>query len=179
MNKIQGKQSDFAYVRQDGSRTVVGYGLKPIDGSDDYTWREVYLPRKQYPIVSLQTVKDAIIADINAVTDEKILSGFVWNDKPVWLSEENQRNFSEAQRVAMMVPEQILPVTFKLGEQADGTPVYHEFQNAEELTAFYLQSVAYINQQLQQGWQEKDAIDWSPYDALFPAAGEEQPASEE
>lgn len=104
-------------------------------------------------------VKKAVIDYINSKTDERILSGFVWNEKSVWLSDENQRNFSEAQRVAMITGGQSLPMTFKLGEDAEGNPVYHEFTSVEELTGFYLAAVAYINQCLNEGWLEKDNID--------------------
>lgn len=103
-------------------------------------------------------VKKIIDDHINKRTDERILSGFVWNGKNVWLSDENQRNFSEAQRVAMITNGQSLPMTFKLGEDADGNPIYHQFTTVEELTDFYLQAVAYINQCLNDGWQEKDSI---------------------
>lgn len=102
-------------------------------------------------------VKDIIDAHINAKTDQRILSGFVWNGKNVWLSDENQRNFSEAQRAAMITNGASLPMTFKLGEDAQKNPVYHEFTTVEELTGFYLSVVAYINQCLNDGWREKDA----------------------
>lgn len=102
-------------------------------------------------------VKDTIDAHINAKTDQRILSGFIWNGKNVWLSDENQRNFSEAQRAAMITNGASLPMTFKLGEDAQKNPVYHEFTTVEELTGFYLSVVAYINQCLNEGWREKDA----------------------
>ena len=102
-------------------------------------------------------VKDVIDAHINAKTDQRILSGFVWNGKNVWLSDENQRNFSEAQRAAMITNGASLPMTFKLGEDAQKNPIYHEFTTVEELTSFYLSVVAYINQCLNEGWREKDA----------------------
>ena len=167
MNKMSGRQSDFAYVREDASRLVIGYGMKQV--SDElYEWYEIYIYKKKKSSLSLQDVKDAIIADINARTDEKILSGFVWNGKPVWLSAESQTNFSAAEYTASTKNGLGLPVTFKLGEQ-DGTPVYHEFTTVEELSGFYLQAQAYIKQCLGEGWQEKDSIDWAPYEALFPS----------
>lgn len=134
-----------------------------------YEWYEIYIYKKKKSSLSLQDVKDAIIADINARTDEKILSGFVWNGKPVWLSAESQTNFSAAEYTASTKNGLGLPVTFKLGEQ-DGTPVYHEFTTVEELSGFYLEAQAYIKQCLGEGWQEKDSIDWQPYEALFPAS---------
>lgn len=127
------------------------------------TFIETEIPHKP----SMAEVREFVFGVINAQTDLKILSGMTWGTKPVWLSEENQKNFSEAQRVAQMMPEAILPVTFKLGEQKDGSPVYYEFQTAEELTSFYLQAVAHINQCLAEGWARKDGIDWTPYEEIL------------
>ena len=167
-NKYSGNVSDFQPVVEDASRVVISYGLTDI-GDGKVEWFEVVFYKKQTAKPTIEQVKKAVLDDINKQTDEKILTGFVWNDIPVWLSEENQRNFSEAQRIAMIMPEAILPVTFKLGEQADETPIYHEFETSEELTGFYLQAVAFINQTLAEGWQRKDGIDWAPYEqALNP-----------
>jgi hypothetical protein len=165
-NKYSGNVSDFQPVVEDASRVVISYGLKEL-GDGKAEWFEVVFYKKQTAKPTIEQVKKAVLDDINKQTDEKILTGFVWNDIPVWLSEENQRNFSEAQRIAMIMPEAILPVTFKLGEQADETPIYHEFETSEELTGFYLQAVAFINQTLAEGWQRKDGIDWAPYEAAL------------
>lgn len=171
MNKVSGTRESFAYCDTAGGTTRIGYGLQQVSGNL-YEWNEVYLYAKQHPIIGLKDVKDAIIGDINAETDEKILSGFQWTPEGgstinVWLSEENQRNFSEAQRMAE-ANSNVLPITFKLGEEEDETPVYHTFETAAELNAFYLQAFAYINQCLQEGWAKKDGIDWAPYEELFP-----------
>lgn len=163
MNKTFGLKSDFAFVKEDASRVIIGYGLTPDADGIHATWKEIDFYKKNGK-PSLAQIKEAVKADINAATDERIIKGFVWNGINVWLSEENQRNFSEAQRIAASQPEAILPVTFKLGEDENGDPIYHTFENAEELTDFYLQAVAYVNAQLAAGWAEKDSIDWSPYD---------------
>jgi hypothetical protein len=173
MNKVNGKKASFAPVREDGSRITICYGLKKLN-EDLYEWYEVYLPKTQTPALSLQVVKDAIIGDINARTDEKIVSGFVWNPAaggdpiPVWLSTENQFNFKSAYDLAIQKNGATLPVTFKMGEHEDGTPVYHTFKTMEDADDFYVKAVAYINLCLAQGWEEKDGIDWTPYEALFP-----------
>lgn len=160
MNKVFGKKKSYAPIKEDASRVIISYGMDSVD-KNNATWIEIYLAKKQINHLSLDDVKAAIIADINAQTDEKILSGFVWNGTTVWLSAENQRNFSEAQRLG------IVPVTFKLGEQEDGTPVYHTFDTTAELDGFYHQAAAYIQQCLQTGWYVKDNIDWTPYEAMF------------
>lgn len=167
MNKVNGKKASFAPIREDGSRITICYGLKKLSG-DLYEWYEVYLPKKQTSTLSFQTVKDAIIADINARTDAKILNGLVWNGKPVWLSQENQFNFKAAYDLAVQTDGDTLPVTFKLGEAEDGTPVYHTFETMGDSTDFYTAAVNHIHQTVADGWAEKDAIDWAPYEALFP-----------
>ena len=176
MNKVNGKQSDFSLVREDGSRIVIGYGLTKLSKTS-YEWYEVYLAKKQISHLTFQMVKDAILADINTQTDEKILKGFLWNNINVWLSAENQRNFSEAQRMAEKYGSNVLPLTFKLGETENEQPVYHTFETVEELDAFYVQAFSFVNQCLNEGWQRKDAIDWEPYKALFPQP--EEPSNAE
>ena len=166
VNKYSGNVSDFQPVVEDASRVVISYGLTEL-GDGKAEWFEVVFYKKQTAKPTIEQVKKAVLDDINKQTDEKILTGFVWNDMPVYLSDENQRNFSEAQRIAMIMPDAILPVTFKLGEQADETPIYYEFTTSEELTGFYLQAVAFINQTLAEGWQRKDGIDWAPYEAAL------------
>jgi len=166
MSKMHGPKECFVPVRQDASQVIVSYEMT-ADGKKNAFWHEVTFFKKK-GVPTLEQVKQAVFEDINRQTDEKILTGFVWNDINVWLSEENQRNFSEAQRIAMFSPESIMPVTFKLGEDEEGKPVYHEFETAGELTDFYLHAVAFINQCLAEGWKRKDGMDWAPYEAYFP-----------
>lgn len=169
---MHGPKECFVPVRQDASQVIVSYEYQ-ADGKNNAYWHEVYFWKKRTSKPTIEQIKAAVYADINRQTDEKILTGFVWNDMPVYLSDENQRNFSEAQRIAMFMPDSILPVTFKLGEDAEGNPVYHTFETSEELTGFYLQAVAFINQCLAYGWERKDGIDWTPYEqALNPEQGE-------
>lgn len=173
-NKTTGPVSDYAPLRDEGSRITVCYGLlQPEQAGGLASWYEVYLYKRQHATISLADVKQTIINDINARTDEKIISGFVWNGKPVWLSAESQTNFSAAEYTASTKNGLGLPVTFKLGEQ-DGTPVYHEFTTVEELSGFYLEAQAYIKQCLGEGWREKDSIDWAPYEALFPSQSQNE-----
>lgn len=172
MSKMHGPKECFVPVRQDASRVIISYE-KVADGESNAFWHEVTFYKKK-GIPTLEQVKQAVLEDINRQTDEKILTGFVWNDINVWLSEENQRNFSEAQRIAMFSPESIMPVKFKLGEDKEGNPVYHEFEEAGELTDFYLHAVAFINQCLAEGWMRKDNIDWSPYEEAFSVEHEKE-----
>lgn len=167
MKKVYGNKNEFALVKEEGTRITIGYDLQELLGSDNAIWYEIYFyTKKGKP--SFEQAKQAIIDGVNSKTDEKILSGFVWNGINVWLSAENQRNFSEAQRMAKDYGEAVLPLRFKLGEDTEGNPVYHTFNTIEELNGFYIQAFAYVNQCLNDGWAEKDSIDWSIYKPYFP-----------
>lgn len=156
MNKVNGKKTSFAPIREDGSRITICYGLKKLS-KDLYEWFEVYLPKKQTAQLTFDVVKQAILADINERVKTAIISGFVWEGNPVWLSEENQLNFTQG----------VVPVTFKIGEQEDGTPIYHEFTTAEDLKTFNDACIAWKQQCLTDGYTEKDSIDWTPYQQAF------------
>ena len=168
MNKNNGTLSDFAPLRTEGTQIVIGYGLKKIDDSDLYEWYEVSIAKTQINQLTFEQVKAAIIADIDARTDAKILNGYEFTpdgaEEPivVWLSKENQTNFSETQRL------QIVPIKFKLNETVDKVAIYHTFQTFTELDRFYLGGVQHINRCLNEGWAQKDGIDWQPYEELFP-----------
>ena len=155
--KVNGLKTDFAPMRNEGTRITICYGLKKVDGKL-YEWHEIYLPKTQNANLSLDIVKNAILNDINSRVKTAIISGFVWNEKPVWLSEENQLNFSQA----------VVPATLKIGEQQDGTPIYETFDTKTDLKAFNEACTLWKQQCLSEGYSEKDAIDWTPYEALFP-----------
>ena len=175
MSKMHGPKECFVPVRQDASQVIVSYE-KVADGKKNAFWYEVYFNKKRNAKPTIEQIKKAVCDDINRQTDEKILTGFVWTPEGgepvnVWLSTENQFNFSEADRKAEKNPG-ILPLTFKIGEK-DGDPFYHTFETYEELDAFYMQAFAFINQTLTEGWARKDGIDWTPYEqALNPEQGE-------
>lgn len=99
-------------------------------------------------------IKALFVGLVNERVQQSILTGFTYGDKPVWLSEENQLNFRSAPTV---------PVRFKLGENIDGTPVYHTFTTQKELTAFNKAVADHIAACLNEGWNEKDAFDVEPY----------------
>lgn len=103
-----------------------------------------------------EEIKTLISKYYNKLTDEKILSGFVWNDTPVWLSAENQFNFKAAYDLAVQTSGETLPVTFKLG--TDEEPVYHEFKTLDELQDFYMKAIQFIQECLKEGWEKKDKI---------------------
>ena len=110
----------------------------------------------------LYELKEHILSTINKEIDEKILSGFVWKDMPVWLSSENQFNYKAAYDLAVMSQGKTLPTVFKFG--TTDNPVYYTFETLEDISDFYVSAMAYINKTLADGWKEKDSIDWGAFE---------------
>lgn len=127
------------------------------------TWTEALVPFKP----SLEQLKKLVLDAINKEVDEKILSGFVWKDMPVWLSTENQFNYKAAYDLAVMSQGQSLPVTFKFGTTE--SPVYYTFETLDDISDFYISAMAYINTTLAEGWKLKDGIDWNVYEEALNA----------
>ena len=114
---------------------------------------------------TIAEVKETILNWMNEQTDNRIISGFVWNDMQVWLSSENQFNYKAAYDLAVQTNGVNLPTVFKFGTTEE--PIYHKFDTVEELSDFYIKAMKYINEQLAVGWYKKDNIDWSGYEEIL------------
>lgn len=125
------------------------------DGSSD--WYEQDYDHKP----TLEEIRDTIVKFHNGQVDAKILSGFAWKDMPVWLSSENQFNYKASFDLAVQTNGQNLPVRFKFGTDKD--PKYYDFKTIDELSDFYTSAIKFINDTLQEGWAEKDSVDFSVY----------------
>ena len=149
MEKVYGatERHDQLIMFRHGAVLVFGYGVENGDGYD-YRHKFSHVPAKD-------EVLETIVNHVNGLTDEKILSGFKWRGKNVWLSTENQFNFKAAYDVAVQTNGASLPVKFKLGED-DGVPVYHVFDNMGDFSDFYTSAIGFIMQALNEGWVEKD-----------------------
>lgn len=63
----------------------------------------------------------------------------------------------------------VVPITLKIGEEADGTPIYETFETKTALKSFFEACIQWKQECLTAGWNEKDAMDWQDYEnALNP-----------
>lgn len=125
------------------------------DGSADYMEAEFL----EQP--SLDVIKSVVLDWYNGLINESILTGFVYEDMPVWLSSENQFNYKAAHDLAVQTSGATLPVTFKFG--TDEHPQYREFTTLEELTDFYTKAMLHVQNTLADGWTKKDTFDLEKY----------------
>lgn len=111
--------------------------------------------------LTIYDIKKAVYEGVNKMVDEDIISGFVWNDMPVWLSSENQFNYKAAYDLCVQTNGENLPVVFKFGSTEN--PIYHKFETQEELCDFYTNAMHYISDTLYTGWTMKDSVEWNEY----------------
>lgn len=132
---------------------IYGYGEEDGQGFD-------YRHSFDHQPTAIELLK--VITDhVDSLTDQKILTGYRWQGKNVYLSSENQFNFKAAYDVAVQTDGAQLPIKFKLGEDAKGLPMYHTFNSMNAFTDFYTGAISFIQQTLAAGWEEKDAArDW-------------------
>lgn len=163
MSKVYGTLAEYAPLREERSRTVACYDMQPENDEKHATWHEVSFYHRLDARPTLAQIKAAITADINRRVTDRITATLTWNGKPVWLSTENQMDWKAAYDRAVQTDGAPLPQKFKLGEDADGLPVYHTFTSLNAFSDFTDTWQQHIQQCLQDGWQMKDTMDWSVY----------------
>lgn len=153
-----------AKERQDGLTKIgrgkyearFGYGEDAAGNGFNYV--EQFKGRKP----SVEELKAEILALVDRNTDERILSGFTYEGKLVWLSTENQFNYKAAYDLAVQTEGKSLPVKVKVGTTEE--PAYITFEDVDTFGKFYLGALSFIQKCLNEGWEEKDGIDWSAYE---------------
>lgn len=162
MEKVYGspKRQDGLYkVGRNKYELIYGFGKDREEDATGWNYRERFDHRP-----TLDEIRATIIAQINADTETRILTQFSWNGKPVWLSKENQNNYKAAYDLAYQTDGAILPIRFKLGEDEDGNAIYHTFTKIEPFADFITKMITFSNTLLNEGWKEKDSIDYSKFD---------------
>lgn len=152
----QERQDQLIKLSANNYLLIFGFGRDSEESESGYTLRKYYDHKP-----SKSELKSDIDALINKQTELLILDGFVWNGKRVYLSDENQHNFKAAYDLAKDSGGATLPTKFKLGEDEEGEPIYHTFTKIEPFADFIYKAFGYINTTLNEGWVEKDGVDYS------------------
>lgn len=160
MIRLSGYKTKFIPITHKYNKTTINFDytfIDEIDGKERGTWMSHTFSGLVWP----QMIKDFIIEYINKQVTSNIQSKFIWNDKRVWLSLENQMNYKNIYDLAIQTGGQNLPVKVKLGTVEN--PVYHTFTEVEDIYDFYLKMTKHIEEQLNIGWSKKDSINWEDY----------------
>lgn len=149
MEKVYGspvRQDGLIKVGKNEWELIYGFGE---DENGGWNWRQRfrYLPTPE-------EIASIINAQIDEATDEKIAHGLVWNELPVTLDTEAQTNILGV-LVSLPLGDSMFPMTFKLGDFADGTPAFYEFKSSEEFASFAKAATDHKQAMYSEGWTEK------------------------
>lgn len=146
--KIYGISERRDEITRRGTEWYLYYG-QGEDSQGKYVCRKVYDHKP-----TQEEVAADITALINSQVEETILEGLQWQGHKVWLSAENQRNYSAI--ATLSDEDSTFPVVVKLG--TDGDPVKVTFQTKAEYLKFYGAVVKHIRDTVSEGWKEKEEI---------------------
>lgn len=155
MEKIYGASAAQDGVVKVSNKSYIlffGYGEDSMGG---YNYRHRFDHKP-----TVDEIKKLVWATIDAETKDKIVNQFEYEGIKVWLTDEKQRNFASIENNESVT----FPLTLKLNEKADATPIYHTFQTRDEFKKFSEAAACFILETIRNGWKEKDNVDWDVFD---------------
>lgn len=135
-------QEEFKDEVKFKNSAFVNTGRKVPTGT--YTAYEQLVDYGHFMSLSFNDVESKILSKINSETRGKILNGFIWNGLKVWLSEQNQQNYT-SWSIALNSGQNILPLTAKFTDMKNNKEIYYSFNDKEEFNDFYGKMVKHIN----------------------------------
>lgn len=150
MEKIYGANAAQDGVVKVSNKSYIlffGYGEDSMGGYN-YRHRFDHQPTEE-------ELRAVIEAHVNEQTQERILTGYKWNDKTVWLSNENQQNYMSDYLSGE------LPVNVRVYDpDADASGTVAVIETTEELADFYHGMVSHVRMCIEEGWSVKDSVDY-------------------
>lgn len=161
MEKVYGspiRQDGLYKVGQNTYELIYGFGE---DEQGGWNWRKRFNHKP-----TLDEIKDTINNTISAEADERKRTSFSWQGVPVKYDEEAERNLTGLSVKIPRLGAAMFPLTFKLGDNADGTPAFYEFKNADEFESFTDALLVFTQECYANSWAEKSNIDWTKFEVL-------------
>lgn len=158
MEKIYGatgRQDGLYKIGRSKWELIFGFGKDNDDEQTGWNYRQRFSAKP-----TLDEIKAIVSDQIDADTNENILHGFMWNGLPVKLDTESQTNILGILVNLPIAGDTLFPMTFKLGDNADGSPAFHTFTSAQEFAGFAQAATAHKQAAYTKGWEEKSSIDW-------------------
>lgn len=161
MEKVYGspiRQDGLYKVGRNTYELIYGFGE---DEQGGWNWRERFNHKP-----TLDEIKETIQKTISAEADERKRTGFSWQGVPVKYDEEAERNLIGLSVKIPRLGAAMFPLTFKLGDNADGSPAFYEFKDAEEFESFTDALLVFTQECYANSWAEKSNIDWTKFEIL-------------
>lgn len=160
--KSVGLESSYSPIKKRNGTIVVSYGKELLSNegqSNDESYEKVvcFYQTAYRGKPSVSTIIKDICDDIDTRAKDEIQNGFVYEDIPVYLSVENQLNFSSAYSIAS-IGDTFSPITLRLS-----TDNYKTFNSLDEMRMFIVEYTEYIQSILKKYWSIKDKLNTNDY----------------
>ena len=150
MEKIYGASAAQDGVVKVSNKSYIlffGYGVDSMGGYN-YRHRFDHKPTED-------ELRAVIETHVNEQTQERIVGGYQWNGKQVWLSGENQQNYTSDYLAG------VLPVKVRVYDtDADASGKVALIETPEDLADFYHGMVQHVRKCIEDGWSVKDSVDY-------------------
>ena len=150
MEKIYGASAAQDGVVKVSNKSYIlffGYGEDSMGG---YNYRHRFDHKP-----TVDELRSVIEAHVNTLTQERILTGYKWNGKTVWLSNENQQNYTNDFLTKN------LPAKVRVYDnETDTVGEVVSIESEEELDVFYQGMVRHVRECVENGWSVKDSVDY-------------------
>ena len=154
MEKIYGASAAQDGVVKVSNKSYIlffGYGVDSMGGYN-YRHRFDHKPTEE-------ELRAVIETHVNEQTQERIVGGYQWKGKQIWLSGENQQNYTSDYLAG------VLPVKVRVYDtDADASGKVVLIETPEDLADFYHGMVQHVRKCIEDGWSVKDSVD---YDKLL------------
>lgn len=110
---------------------------------------------------SVNNIRYELEEIINDQVTNKITNNFVWNGNKINLSKENQMNYKSNYDLAVQTSGSNLP--YRIKTRKNGNIEYISFFIVQDFTKFYIDMQKHINNCIEEGWKQKEEIDYSVY----------------
>ena len=150
MEKIYGASAAQDGVVKVSNKSYIlffGYGQDSMGG---YNYRHRFDHKP-----TVEELRAVIEDHVNTMTQGRIAGDYHWKGKQVWLSAENQQNYTSAYLA------DALPVKVRVYDpDADASGTVTVIETQEELADFYHGMIAHVRQCVEDGWSVKDSVDY-------------------
>ena len=150
MEKIYGASAAQDGVVKVSNKSYIlffGYGEDSMGG---YNYRHRFDHKP-----TVDELRSVIEAHVNTLTQERIVGGYRWKGKQVWLSGENQQNYTSDYLAG------VLPVKVRVYDtDADASGKVALIETPEDLADFYHGMVQHVRKCIEDGWSVKDSVDY-------------------
>jgi len=158
MNTTTGNLTQYKPItyNEKTKKYIVSWGLRNI-GGENYQWNYKLFNSKP----SLNVIKETINSAINEKTKSYIMNNFRWNGMSIYLSIENQIDYTLLFNTTLLMDGSNLPEQIKF--KVNGENIYYSFETIDDMKDFIIAMNNHIRTYIANGNKAKEEINYDEY----------------